>query len=87
MPALPNAKQKQKQTHSTRQIAHQGDLSVAEVRELRTEPFDSQVARINTYRERVAAGLEPPPTQSQRACGICRRPGHRRETCPDRPVN
>ena len=82
-----NEKQKQKRTRSTRQIAHEGNISVQEVRELRSEPFDSQLARINTYRERVAAGLEPPRTQSQRACGICRRPGHRRNTCPDRPVS
>ncbi|OQE11327.1 hypothetical protein PENFLA_c072G04132 [Penicillium flavigenum] len=78
-----NEKKKQKRTRSTRTIVHEGDLSVQEVRELRSEPFEAQVARINNYREQVSEGLKPPP-QAGRACGICRKPGHRRETCPDR---
>ena len=28
-----------------------------------------------------------PRTRPPRGCGICRLPGHRRETCPDRPVS
>ena len=78
-----NEKQKQKRTRSTRTIVHEGDLSVQEVRELRGEPFEAQVARINTYREQVSEGLQP-PIRAGRACGICRQPGHRRETCPNR---
>jgi hypothetical protein len=78
-----NEKKKQKRTRSIRTIVHEGDLLVQEVRELRSEPFKAQVARINNYRERVSEGLRPPP-QAGRACGICRKPGHRRETCPDR---
>jgi hypothetical protein len=78
-----NEKKKQKRTRSTRTIVHEGDLSVQEVRELRSEPFEAQVARINNYREQVSEGLKPPP-QAGRAYGICRKPGHRRETCPDR---
>ncbi|CAP79192.1 Pc06g01990 [Penicillium rubens Wisconsin 54-1255] len=78
-----NEKKKQKRTRSTRTIVHEGDLSVQDVRELRSEPFEAQVARINNYREQVSEGLKPPP-QAGRACGICRKPGHRRETCPDR---
>jgi hypothetical protein len=78
-----NEKKKQKRTRSTRTIVHEGDLSVQDVRELRSEPFEAQVARINNYREQVSEGLRPPP-QAGRACGICRKPGHRRETCPDR---
>ena len=81
-----NEKQKQKRTRSTRQIAHEGDLSVQDVRELRSEPFEAQVARINTYREQVSEGLQP-RTRGQRGCGICRKPGHRRETCPDREIS
>jgi hypothetical protein len=34
-------------------------LLVQEVRELRSEPFEAQVARINNYRERVSEGLRP----------------------------
>jgi hypothetical protein len=34
---------------STRTIVHEGDLLVQEVRELRSEPFEAQVARINNY--------------------------------------
>ena len=78
-----NEKQKQKRTRSTRTIVHEGDLSVQEVRTLRSEPFEAQVARINSYREQVSEGSQP-RTRGQRGCGICRLPGHRRETCPDR---
>ncbi|OQD81867.1 hypothetical protein PENSOL_c202G06029, partial [Penicillium solitum] len=53
-----NEKQKQKRTRSTRTIVHEGDLSVQEVRELRAEPFETQVMRINTYREQVSQGLQ-----------------------------
>lgn len=81
-----NEKQKQKRTRSTRQIAHEGDLSVQKVRELRPEPFEAQVARINSYREQVSVGLQPRP-RGQRGCGICRLPWHRRETCPDRYIS
>jgi hypothetical protein len=81
-----NEKQKQKRTRSTRQIAHEGDLSVQQVRELRAEPFEAQVARIDRYREQVSEGLQP-RTRGQRGCGICRKPGHRRETCPDREIS
>ena len=78
-----NEKQKQKRTRSTRTIVHEGDLSVQEVRELRSEPFEAQVARINNYREQVSEGLQPPP-RAGRAYRIYRQPGHRRETYPDR---
>ena len=36
-----NEKKKQKRTRSIRTIAHEGDLSVQEVRELRLEPFEA----------------------------------------------
>jgi hypothetical protein len=78
-----NEKKKQKRTRSIRTIVHEGDLLVQEVRELRSELFEAQVARINNYREQVSEGLRPPP-QAGRACGIYRKPGHRREICPDR---
>jgi hypothetical protein len=56
-----NEKKKQKRTRSTRTIVHEGDLLVQEVRELRSEPFEAQVTRINNYREQVSEGLKPPP--------------------------
>ncbi|OQE00316.1 hypothetical protein PENVUL_c054G01322 [Penicillium vulpinum] len=46
-----NEKKKQKRTRSTRTIVHEGDLSVQDVRELRSEPFEAQVARINNYQQ------------------------------------
>jgi hypothetical protein len=36
-----NEKKKQKRTRSTRTIVHEGDLSVQDVRELRSEPFEA----------------------------------------------
>ena len=81
-----NEKKKQKRIRSLRHIDHKGDLSVQEVHKLRSEPFETQVARINTYREQVEQGLQP-PVRAGRACGICRLPGHRRETCPDREIS
>lgn len=80
---IENEKKKQKRTRSTRQIVHEGDILVQEVRELRSEPFKTQVARINSYHEQASEGLQP-RTRAPRGCGICRVPGHRRETCPDR---
>ena len=81
-----NEKQKQKRIRSTRTIVHEGDLSVQKVRKLRAEPFEAQVMRINTYREQVSQGLQP-SVRAGRACGICRLPGHRRETCPDKEIS
>lgn len=52
-----NEKEKQKRTRSSRQIDHEGDLWVQEVREIRSELFKAQVARINAYREQVSEGL------------------------------
>jgi hypothetical protein len=78
-----NEKKKPKWTRPNRQIAHGRDLSAQETHELHAGPFEAQVARINSYREQVSEGLQP-HTQGQRECGICRIPGHRRETCRDR---
>jgi len=54
-----NEKQKQKRTRSTRQIAHEGDFSVQEVRELQSDPIESQIARITQAREQIR-GLHSP---------------------------
>ena len=56
-----NEKKKQKRTRSIRTIVHEGDLSVQDVRELRSELFEAQVTRINDYRKQVSEGLRPPP--------------------------
>ena len=81
-----NEKQKQKRTRSRRQIPAEEGLSVQEASAL-----------IMRQQEAIEA---PPPgpgmpgestiqprTRPPRGCGICRLPGHRRETCPDRPVS
>jgi hypothetical protein len=47
-------KKKQKRTRSTRQIAYKRDLSVQQVRTLRSEPFEAQVARITQVREQIS---------------------------------
>lgn len=46
-----NAKQKQKRNRSNRKIPHECDISVQEVRELRSEPIETQIARIVEVRE------------------------------------
>lgn len=79
-----NEKQKQKRTRSTRRIAHEGDISVQEVRELRSEPIEAQVARINSYRTQVSEGLQP-RTRALPKCSLCGIQGHRRTTCQNRP--
>ena len=81
-----NEKQKQKRTRSRRHIPAEEGLSVQEASAL-----------IMRQQEAIEA---PPPgpgmpgeltiqprTRPPRGCGICRLPGHRRETCPDRPVS
>ena len=81
-----NEKKKQKRTRSRRQIPAEAGLSVQEASQLITERVEaieapSQGAGINGE-----LALQP-RTRSLRACGICRLPGHRRETCPDRSIS
>ena len=78
-----NERQKQKRSRSTRQIAHEGDISVEEVRKLRSEPIESQIARIAQVREQISGPLQP-RTRALPKCGLCGIQGHKRNACPDR---
>jgi hypothetical protein len=78
-----NEKKKQKKTRSTRQIAHECDISVQEVRELRSEPIESQIARVAQVREQISGPLQP-RTRALPKCGLCGIQGHKRNACPDR---
>jgi hypothetical protein len=75
-----NEKKKQKRTRSKRQIPQEESLSVSEAREL----IEAPIAPGTPQEGRISLPLQP-RTRPPRACGICRAPGHRRETCPDRP--
>ena len=79
-----NEKQKQKQTQSRRQIPHEEDLSVLEAHELIEALIEALIALGTPQEGHILQPLQP-HTQPPCGCGICRMPGHRRETCPDRP--
>ena len=79
-----NEKQKQKQTWSRRQIPHEGGLSVSEAHEQTEAPIQAPIAPALPGPRQPSPHLQP-RTRPPRGCGICRAPGHRRETCPDRP--
>ena len=79
-----NEKQKQKRTRSKRQIPHEGGLSVSEASELIEAPVGALIAPAPPQPRQSSPPLQP-RTRPPRGCGICRTPGHRRETCPDRP--
>ena len=79
-----NEKQKQKRTRSRRQIPHEKGLSVSEAHELIEAPVEAPIAPGTPQEGRISQTLQP-HMRRPRGCGICRTPGHRRETCPDRP--
>ena len=79
-----NEKQKQKRTRSKRQIPHEGGLLVKEDVELIEAPIEALIAPAPPGLRQPSPPLQP-RTRPPRGCGICRAPGHRRETCPDRP--
>lgn len=80
-----NEKQKQKRTRSSRTIVHEGNLSVQQVRELRTEPIEAQITRITRVRAQISGPLQP-RTRALPKCGACGNQGHRRTACPERAV-
>lgn len=79
-----NEKQKQKRSHSTRQIPHEGDLSVEEACTIISKPIEVQIAHTTLSHECASPALQP----RQRAllkCGGCGDIGHKRTACPNRP--
>jgi hypothetical protein len=81
-----NEKKKQKRTRSRRQMPSTEGLSVFEASALTMQSQQAIEPAPPPGDGRPSEGLQP-PTRAQRGCGICRRPGHRRETCPDRPAS
>ena len=79
-----NEKQKQKRNRSKRQIPHEEGLTVLEARELIEAPIEAPIAPDIPQEGHISLPLQQ-RTRPPRGCGICRVPGHRRETCPDRP--
>ena len=79
-----NEKQKQKRTRSRRQIAYEEGLSVSEAHGLIEASIEAQTAPGIPQEGHTSLPIQP-PTRPPRGCGICRVPGHRRETCPNRP--
>ena len=79
-----NEKKKQKCTQSKRQIPHEGGLSASEALELVGAPIEALIAPAPPQQGQPLPHLQP-RTRAPWGCGICRVPGHRRETCPDRP--
>ena len=78
-----NEKQKQNRTRSKRQIPAEEGLSVQEASALTIQPEEAiEAPPLGPGMPRESA-LQP-RTKPPRGCGICRKPGHRRETCPDR---
>ena len=81
-----NEKKKQKCTQSKRQIPSEEGLSVLEAFVLimqSVKATETPFLSFDVYGE-LASQL---CTRPHWACEICRLPGHRRETCPDRPIN
>jgi hypothetical protein len=79
-----NEKKKQKRRRTTRWIENPGGISVGDALQALQNPPEVVNPAIPPSVEAAAAPLQP-RTRAPRGCGICRVPGHRRETCPDRP--
>jgi TPP-dependent indolepyruvate ferredoxin oxidoreductase alpha subunit len=81
-----NEKQKQKRTRSRRYIPAEGGLSVQEASALIMQQLEATEAPPSGPGIPGEPAIQP-RTRPPRGCGICRLPGHRRETCPDRLVS
>jgi hypothetical protein len=81
-----NEKQKQKRTRSRRQIPAEEGLSVQEASTLIIQQQEATEGPPTSPGIPRESAIQP-RTRPPRGCGICRKPGHRRETCPDRPVS
>ncbi|KAJ5130899.1 uncharacterized protein N7515_006938 [Penicillium bovifimosum] len=72
-------------SRSTSPISPEEDFSIPERPELSVEEREAQVARGKAWREQALAWKRSRTRpRSKRLCGICRQPGHRRETCLER---
>jgi hypothetical protein len=81
-----NEKKKQKRDRSKRQIPAPEGLSVSEASALILQPGEASEVPPQGQ-PGGPSGHSQAPTRAPRGCGICRKPGHRRETCPDRPIS
>lgn len=77
-------KKKVRDGYSRKQIRGEADLSVEDVFPTLPETLESYEARTYENGEDILTTLDS-PTRGPRLCGICRNPGHRRQTCPERP--
>ena len=75
-----NEKKKQKRARSGKHLYAESGLSVQEASALITQPVEAAEPGPGQHSE---SALQP-RTKPPRGCGVCRKPGHRRETCPDR---
>jgi hypothetical protein len=75
-----NEKKKQKRARSGKHLYAESGLSVQEASALITQPVEAAEPGPGQHGE---SALQP-RTKPPRGCGVCRKPGHRRETCPDR---
>jgi hypothetical protein len=75
-----NETQKQKRNRTTKRVAHTEGFTGQEARESMNQAHEAP----NTTPAEPESSASQPRTRGQRGCGICRLPGHRRETCPDR---
>ena len=78
-----NEKQKQKRARSKRQIPAEEGLSVQEASALTMQPEEAIEAPPSGSSIQRESGLQP-RTKPPRGYRICRKLGHRRETCLDR---
>ena len=73
-------KKKQKRARSGKHLYAESGLSVQEASALIIQPVEVAEPGPGQHGE---SGLQP-RTKPPRGCGVCRKPGYRRETCPDR---
>ncbi|KAM9913686.1 hypothetical protein OXX69_001361 [Metschnikowia pulcherrima] len=77
-----NESQKRNRAQSRKRIkTEESDLSFEEALELIEVAENAPNRRSKETRDQIE-GTSSPTKKTQRACGICRTPGHRRETCP-----